>query len=156
VSHFSKVKTKITDKSCLIKALEDMGFAQNQIEVHDKPTNLYGYQGDKREQQAEIVIRRQYVGGAANDMGFFLQDDGTWGAIVSDYDRTSGMARNKSKYAKDSGCVGYDAKWLDKLAQRYTRHKTVASCAENNLFVESETEENGEIILNLSSSYGSY
>lgn len=38
--------------------------------VHKEATNLYGYQGDKRQQKAHIIIPRKQVGGASNDVGF--------------------------------------------------------------------------------------
>ena len=47
---------------------------------------LYGYQGDQREQRAHIVIRRQHVGQAANDVGWERQADGTYRAWISEYD----------------------------------------------------------------------
>ncbi|MCB9867740.1 MAG: DUF1257 domain-containing protein [Phycisphaerales bacterium] len=47
---------------------------------------LYGYQDDVREQRAHIVIRRQHVGTAANDVGWERQADGTYRAWISEYD----------------------------------------------------------------------
>lgn len=121
-----------------------MGFA-NKIEVHQKATNLYGYGGDRRAQTAEVVIPRRYVGGPANDIGFKLQEDGTYGAIISDYDKGNHCADSKSKHAK--GCRGYSSKWLKKLNQRYTYHKVKESVSSQGFFIEEETEENGEIFL---------
>lgn len=147
MSHYTKCKTKLTDKECLVKALEDLGFRHGQVKVHNTPQHLFGYQGDKREQTAEIILPRQYVGGAANDIGFKLQEDGTYGAIISDYDKGNTSADAKSKHAK--GCRGYSDKWLKKLNQRYTYHKVKESVSAQGFFVEQESEENGEIFLTI-------
>lgn len=45
-------------------------------EVHEKAVNLYGYQGDKRNQKAHIVIPRKQVGNASNDVGFERVNNG--------------------------------------------------------------------------------
>ena len=63
----------------------ECGFPQAQIEVHDQPVALYGYQGDVRPQKAHIVIRRQHVGSGANDVGWERQADGTYRARISEF-----------------------------------------------------------------------
>ncbi len=75
----TNMKTSIKRKSALIKALKQMhsGKWKNAVEVNEKATNLYGYQGDKREQVAEIIIRRKNVGSSSNDIGFKQNEDGT-------------------------------------------------------------------------------
>ena len=64
-----------------------MGYGPEKVEVHDQAVALYGYQGDVRPQKANIVVRRNFVGGAANDVGWELQEDGTYAAQISDFDR---------------------------------------------------------------------
>ncbi len=92
------------DRECLVAALMKCGkWTAEQIEVHDTPVNLYGYQGDKRAQVANIVIRRKYVQAAANDIGFVKEEDGTYTAIISEYD--SGK---------------YNKAWNDNLSQSYS------------------------------------
>ena len=86
MSHYLDIKTCITNEDALIKALIRKGFKPEQIEVHKEATNLYGYQGDKRQQKANIIIRRKDVGSASNDLGFVKKEDGTYEAIVSKYD----------------------------------------------------------------------
>lgn len=58
-------------------------------QVSEKPQQLEGYHGDKRSQTAEIIIPRKQVGGASNDVGFKKNADGSYTAIVSDYDQGS-------------------------------------------------------------------
>jgi hypothetical protein len=85
MSHFTVLRTHITDVESLVKALAELGFPQ--VEVHQTAQHLYGYQGDVRPQTAEVIIRRQFIGRASNDIGFKRQEDGTFDAIISDYDR---------------------------------------------------------------------
>ena len=63
------------------------------IEIHETPVHLYGYRGDQRDQTAHVVIRRQHVGHAANDIGFLFQADGSVKAWVSEYERRTGYAK---------------------------------------------------------------
>ena len=43
-------------------------------EVHIEPQHLQGYQGDNRAQKAHIIVRRKYVGGSSNDLGFLYDE----------------------------------------------------------------------------------
>lgn len=88
MSHYNKLKTELRNRPNLIKALAKMGFGEGKIEIHDEADYLVGYQGDKREQKANIILRRKHVGGASNDIGFELQTDGTYVAHISDYDKS--------------------------------------------------------------------
>lgn len=87
MSHYNKIKTELKNKDSLLKALAKMGFGEDKVELHDQASCLYGYQGDARAQKANIIVRRKYVGSAANDLGWELQEDGTYAAHISDYDR---------------------------------------------------------------------
>lgn len=87
MSHYTKLITKIKNRNSLVKTLERVGFKANQIEVHDEATNLYGYQGDKRNDKANVIIRRKHVGSCSNDIGFELEKDGTYRAVISDFDK---------------------------------------------------------------------
>jgi hypothetical protein len=112
MSHFNNFETIITDKEALIRALcrcdnrNGNIFRKNQIEDHNEATHLYGYQDDQRAQKANIIIRRHNVGGAANDLGF-IEANGTYKAIISDYD--SGF---------------YNKQWLGKLTTYYNVEKS--------------------------------
>jgi len=55
------------NRRLLLAALADIGYAD--VEEGEALT-LYGYQGDARADTAEIVVRRQHVGAASNDLGF--------------------------------------------------------------------------------------
>ena len=86
MSHFVECQTEFRDPQALIAALTECGFEESQIEVHEQPVALYGYQGDERPQRAHIVIRRHHVGQAANDVGWERMSDGTYRAWISEYD----------------------------------------------------------------------
>lgn len=103
MSHYSEVQIELTDEGCLVAALDRLGF-EGKVEVHQTPQALFGYQGDVRAQKAHLIIRREHVGPAANDLGFEKQPDGKYRVWVSEYD---------AKYN------GYNEAWLGKLKQAY-------------------------------------
>ena len=131
MSHYSVVKSKITRKGTLIKALQtiDNGRWANCVEVHDVADNLVGYQGDKRKDKANIIIRRKNVGGSSNDIGFVLAEDGTYQAVISDYDSTR-----------------HNSAWLDKLNQTYAV-ETVKEIATDMGYAMESRSEGGEIYI---------
>jgi len=83
MSAYREQKTSINDPQCLMTALQSMHFKPIR---HATAVQLEGYHGDKRQQTAEIVIPRAQVGGASNDIGFKRQKNGSFAAIISDYD----------------------------------------------------------------------
>lgn len=85
MSAYITLMTPMTDEECLLAALADLGFHRSEVEVHATPVALVGYRGDQRTQTANIVIRRQHVGSASNDLGFLASTTG-YQALVSDYD----------------------------------------------------------------------
>jgi hypothetical protein len=73
----------------LCQALRDAGYTA--VQHHKVPKNLYGYRGDQRKETAEIIIPRNCRGGmqsASNDLGFKLNADGVYEAIISDFDKS--------------------------------------------------------------------
>ena len=138
------MKTKLKKKSCIIKALCEMGFKEHQIEVSDKPLTLKGYQGDDRKQQAHIRIKgsgwgsgQNYVGGASNDLGIERLSDGSWAMHISDYDV------NK-----------YNKKWQSKYFDEYSRATVKEHCKQHNFFVTDErVEDDGTIVMKLRSPF---
>lgn len=127
MSHFTVLRTQITDVEALRKALADMGFKN--VEVHETAQHLYGYRGDVRPQTAEVVIRRRYIGSASNDIGFKRREDGTFDAIISDYDRRK-----------------YSQEWLNRLTQRYAYHVAKTKLEEQGFTLVSEESQQGERI----------
>lgn len=104
MSAYLTLLTPMIDQECLLGALVDLGFDQTKVEVHGTPVQLEGYAGDPRSQTANIVIRRQHVGAASNDVGFLATATG-YQALVSGYDHPR-----------------FGAGWITQLSQRYQVH----------------------------------
>jgi hypothetical protein len=103
MSHYSEIPIEMKDEKSLISALERQGFKREQIEIHKDAQYLYGYHGDRREQKANIIIRRKYVGSMSNDIGFVKTAKG-YSAIVSDFERNH---------------KGYNEQWFGTLKKYY-------------------------------------
>ena len=101
MSHYTRVRTRLTDASLLALALTDLGFMRP--EVHDIAQPLIGYEGDVRRTKAEVIVRRDEVGVASNDIGFAKKPDGTFEAIISAFDRSH-----------------YGKAWLERLSHAYS------------------------------------
>ncbi len=70
------------DLGLLKGALRDLGYSVIE-EGNELP--LYGYRGDVRPERAELVVRRQHLTRASNDLGFQKTAKG-YIPIISDYD----------------------------------------------------------------------
>ncbi len=105
-----------------------MQITRENIEVHETPTNLYGYHGDIREQRANVIIRRNFVGSASNDLGFNIDKNGNCDAYISEFDVGE----------------GYNQKWTNKLKQRYSATVATKAAVKKGYRV-TETSENGKI-----------
>lgn len=97
MSAYNEIETQYSDQDCLVEALKEMGY---QPQVSAKPQHLEGYQADEREQTAEIIIPRRQVGGASNDVGFKKNANGTYTAIISDYDSGNNFGKKKQQTLK--------------------------------------------------------
>jgi len=97
MSSYNEIETSFSDQGCLVDALKEMGY---QPQVNEKAQQLEGYHGDKRTQTAEVIIPRKQVGGASNDVGFKKNADGTYTAIISDYDKGSTFGVRKQAELK--------------------------------------------------------
>lgn len=84
MSAYRTEQTEFHDQECLAEALQGMGL---QPKVHANAVQLEDYVGKKRPETAEIVISRKNVPGASNEIGFKRQTDGSFQAIVSQYDQ---------------------------------------------------------------------
>lgn len=100
MSEFHSVEIDIDDESCLVEALKELGYKP---QIHKQATNLFGYQGDRRKQVANIVIPRSQVGSASNDVGF-EKVNGKYVMHLSEYDKsakTFNVNKMKQFYAKN-------------------------------------------------------
>ena len=121
MSHYVECKPGFKDQQALIDALVAVGFDRSQIEVHAETAALFGYQGDERPQRAHIVIRREHVGQAANDVGWERLSDGTCRAWISEYDgrhRFNPETQNRIKQEYAYHVVARQQRALGRLIQR--------------------------------------
>ena len=113
----------------MLKALAEMGYTT--VEVHKEPQGLYGYHNDLRAQRANIIIRRQYVGRASNDIGFLRNADGTYRAIISDFDKGR-----------------HNDAWMLKLTDSYSEHGVVKQADRQGLrFLGKKKDAQGQVQL---------
>ena len=71
------------DRRLLLAALADLGYTAVE---EGEALPLYGDQGDRRPETAELVVRRRHLGSASNDLGFARTPAG-YVPIVSEYDQ---------------------------------------------------------------------
>lgn len=126
------------DESLLVAALREMGFDANEIEQHTLPQQLIDFQGrptrytDKNGDKAHIILRRTAInrhlsGGASNDVGFRRNGDGSYSAIVSEYD---------SSYV--------NSRWMGQLTGAYTRQSVIQKAAKQGFRFVGARQENGK------------
>lgn len=130
MSHMTNVRSLLRSKPGIIHALTRCGFKVEQIEVHDTPQVMYGYDGRIRPTKAEIIVRRQFVGPSSNDLGFRLEQDGTWSFIISDYDRATSR---------------YGIPWQEKVTQEVGRYVVDEQMAAKGFRVEWLPQKDGSL-----------
>lgn len=134
MSEYRKTTTKCRDREVLINALVEMGYKREYIEVHDQAQQLFDWHGrpttytDKKGDKANIIVRRQHVGGSANDLGFKLEADGNYAAVISQYD--SGK---------------HNTKWLSGLKTSYSDKRVKKELAKNGFKYLGKEMVNGKI-----------
>ena len=132
MSAYQEYRTVFRDEAALVAALCSVGFKPDQIEQHKQAVPLHGYHGDERAQRAHVVIRRQHVGSASNDIGFERQADGTFLAHISGFDQRT---------------RGYDSSWLGRVKQGYATHKVLQKARRNGYLVQQKKLGTGAVQL---------
>lgn len=91
MSHFSKVKTLLRDRECLIAALTELKLPP---QVYDKPKKLKGFYGNQDEYNAEIIITGKVINARA-DIGFkWNQEAQIYETICDRYETDPKLGRN--------------------------------------------------------------
>ncbi len=105
------------DRECLLNALSECGYTQVE---EGEALSLYGYQGDRRPETAQIVVRRKFIGSASNDLGFQKTDAG-YAPCISEFDQETMMQGKFLTVLR----TNYNLKSAEKLARslRGTLHK---------------------------------
>ena len=107
MSKYVELRTSVTDERYLVEALRELGY---EPEVCREGRALVGYLGDKRAERAQIIIPREQLDAASNEIGFSPDGNGVYQAMVSEYDRG----------------IGFDDVWLARLVQVYKERQTMA------------------------------
>jgi hypothetical protein len=128
MSKYSEVVTEFNDRDCLVDALKEHNFGQGDIEVeiHDRAQRLYDFQGrqthylNTQGDVAHVIVRRQFVPGASNDLGFVLKAEGKFAMIRSAYDSRQACSDawvtaltdtyNEKKFVKEAKKQGFNVK----------------------------------------------
>lgn len=126
MSHFTKVKTEISDKECLIAALtSDVGgFKKANVEVHDDAESI----GDGR--KAHIIVRNKNIPGSYKNLGFEFVD----GRYEVHGDFSMGMT-SKS--------------WLDRMTQDYAERVVMKKARRAGFLVVGREKVDGKIKIRL-------
>jgi hypothetical protein len=91
MSHFSNVKTKLTNRECLVQALTDLNLSPR---VYNTPQPLKGYYGDSQGQTAEIVVTGRTIKARA-DIGFkYKQESGVYDIIHDAYETNPRLGKD--------------------------------------------------------------
>ncbi|YAF99316.1 MAG: DUF1257 domain-containing protein (plasmid) [Nodularia sp. CChRGM 3473] len=112
MSHFTQVRTKLTNRECLVLALEDLKL---QPQVHETPQPLTGYYGDSQGQSAEIIVSGRTIKARA-DIGFrWNSTSGLYDVIHDEYETSPRLGENFFSH---------------KLMQTYGKRMVLAKAAE--------------------------
>lgn len=136
MSKFHRTATVYKDRDELVGALNDMGYSV--VEVHDKPVLLEDFHGhttryfDSTGDKANVIVRRKYIGGLPNDLGFLWNaETKSFDSVISEYDS------NK-----------HNAKWLGHLTAAYSQRKALKTVKALGFTLQAKPViKNGKIIL---------
>jgi hypothetical protein len=118
MSKYLETATEIGDAVDLIAALSELGF---QAEIHPAGAPLIGYEGFERPERANVIVRRRQIGEASNDIGFVRKPNGTFAAVLSEYDRG----------------IGFDERWLGRVRQIYKERRLLADARTKGYILQS-------------------
>lgn len=132
MSAYKHIKTEFRSLPLLLQALQEAGVPFEQ--GVDLP--LYGYQGDRRAETADLVVRRAHIGCAANDLGFRRAAGGRYEAVISEWD-------------SEADEEGRALRVLSRVRQRYARAGVIARARAQGYRVVEEQAPGGVIRLKL-------
>lgn len=139
MSHFTTLKVEFKDLKSLVQALRDLGF---EPEVHEQPQHLYGYEGDRRNQTAEIIVRRSQIYCESNDLGFKWNGK-AYEAIISEYDRGWGGCAPGRGLGRQFLRTTEDGKIAGKLMAAYAKNVVYQQAQRMGMQVVSTGKRNG-------------
>ncbi len=129
MSAYTTLETQLVSAEHIVLALRDLGFPV--VELDETGRSLVGWQGDRRAERAQVIVRREHIGEQSNDIGFARGHDGTFVALNSEFDREH---------------CGYGDEWLGRLTQRYAYHVARSQLEDRGFDLVEETVDNEETI----------
>lgn len=132
MSHYASFTTEIGNADYLTKALEAMNLPVEVAKAGETLTarNSYNTGND----QVQILVRREGIAsGTRTDIGFKLNDKGTYDLVVDGYD----INRH------------FEGDFRSKLMQQYARQTVIGAAEENGLTILEEETVNGEVVLRI-------
>jgi hypothetical protein len=130
MSHFVQIRTQLQERSMVLAALQDLGFAYEEAPAGEP---LLPVRGDRNEpERAEIVVHAA----PETDIGLRLKD-GVYEIVADWYRMEQSSPLRRTQFVED-------------LTRRYAYHVVLDQAKEQNLIVEDETQENGDIVMVLS------
>jgi hypothetical protein len=105
MSHLNAMKTQMSDREMLVRALcRHMHLNRNQIEVHDKAQPIIGYHGNEDQVVGNVIIRKG-KSGIPSDIGW-EQKDGAFTGHVDSFDYTQNSSWNSKIILDDNWNLG--------------------------------------------------
>ena len=129
MSHFTTVKTKIKNLTCLITALEELGLEYNVAEA-EQMVRVRGYRGNEELAELCITVSEKY------DIGLRLTASGEY-EMIADWSELEDLIDTES--------------FIDKLTQRYAYHTVMEQIKTQGFTMDqTETEADGTIRIKVS------
>ena len=112
MSHFTKLKTKITDRNCLLKTLENL---QYNVE---EDSMIRGY--NRRTRKGDIVIKTD----GEFDIGFIKAKDSSYQILADWYGAEAAIGKNRRAFANEISKEYAVTKVLTELRKKGYRIKS--------------------------------
>ena len=126
MSHFTAVKTKIKDLTCLVRALKDLNYNYTEG-TEEQLVHVLGYQGQKTDAILSIHVSKTY------DIGVRLTADGTYEFIADWW----GVETTRGITEED---------FIKQLTQRYSYQKVMEEIKKRGYTIDTEEEKEDETI----------
>jgi len=128
MSAYKKLNCCFGDLTNLTQSLKNLGFKPV---INKKKQKLVGYQGDVRNEEADIIIPKNQISQVSNDLGFIYDEKlKEYTMICSDYDLHKGLG--------------------DKVIQAYALEAIKSALRKNKFNMGAEKRKNKKITLKVS------